>query len=311
MPKTSQASSNNIISPRTVIALLVVMLAAFTAALTLAAWSPELADKDQAGGHAYSSSALGYKAYAELLQRSGSTITYRRNQDEYHYGLSIITPPLNSSADAMNQLMDRTDFALVVLPKWRGRRDSEKPSWLTRMDVYDVSQVNRLMQRIDEEVEVSSVAAPAYATMEGERYGLKLYDTVQVFSDHNYYTLIDTPNGALAIWDQSGDRILLSDPDVLNTIGLATLENARLAKDLSRYFYAEPPDVSFDVTLHGFSFETSLLRILLDLPFLSVTLVSLAGAALLGWGAAIRFGSPEKDERVHALGKEALADHTA
>lgn len=307
-------SGNEIISSRVAIALLAVVLVAFSAAMTLAAWSPELSDKNKAGSHAYSASATGYKAFVSLVEATGQPISYRRNTDNYHDGLSIIAPGTVSSEDALSQLFQQSTRTLVVLPKWFGRTDTSKPAWFENTTLMRVDLVNALMARMDASIQVSRVDAPSYATLDGERFRLSLTGDVQVFSDHEHEheILVDTPNGALVVWDVDTEQVYLSDPDLFNTMGLASYENAKLALALvERLELDSDPEVLFDVTLAGFSFETSLMRILLDVPYLSITLISLAAAGLLGWAAFIRFGSPQPDQRVHALGKEALADHTA
>ncbi|MEM7007415.1 MAG: hypothetical protein AAF498_16180, partial [Pseudomonadota bacterium] len=69
--------------------------------------------------------------------------------------------------------------------------------------------------------------------------------------------------------------------------------------------------IVFDATMHGFERSASLLKALLDVPFIGATLTALAAMLLLGWTALVRFGSPIREDRAIALGKEALTDNTA
>ncbi|MEM7640842.1 MAG: hypothetical protein AAF269_17445, partial [Pseudomonadota bacterium] len=112
---------------------------------------------------------------------------------------------------------------------------------------------------------------------------------------------------------------VLSDPDVLNTFGLARRENARTALELFDWLlvYSEYLDgfsdrtITFDATLHGFARSESLLRAIFDRPFLGASLIALATMFLIGWAAFIRFGPPEPEDRVIAFGKKALAESSA
>ena len=50
-------------------------LLAFIAIFALLAWSPDLASKNRAGQHPYSTSALGYGGLIKLLEADGQTVT--------------------------------------------------------------------------------------------------------------------------------------------------------------------------------------------------------------------------------------------
>jgi hypothetical protein len=105
---------------------------------------------------------------------------------------------------------------------------------------------------------------------------------------------------------------VLADPDMLNTFGLASRENARFAVQLMdwlRYDEAEP--IIFDATLHGFVRSENLLQMMFDIPFVGATLAALFAGFLLGWAALVRFGPTTRETRVIALGKQALVDNSA
>ena len=53
-------------------------LLAFIAIFALLAWSPDLASKNRAGQHPYSSSALGYGGLIKLLEADGQSVTVSR-----------------------------------------------------------------------------------------------------------------------------------------------------------------------------------------------------------------------------------------
>ena len=106
------------------------------------------------------------------------------------------------------------------------------------------------------------------------------------------------------------DTYILSDPDLLNTLGLATPERAAVANGLIAGLAGERP-VFFDLAGAGFGRAQNLLTLALEPPFLAATLAVLLAGALLAWIAAARFGPPKTDPVGLGLGKAALADQAA
>jgi len=104
---------------------------------------------------------------------------------------------------------------------------------------------------------------------------------------------------------------VLSDPDLISTHGLKTLNGARTAIALIEIVRPETSPVIFDLTLHGLQRTRSVLRLMLEPPLVGMTLVLAALAAFAGFQAAVRFGPPRETGRVVALGKRGLADNTA
>ena len=305
------APAQGLISARLAFALIAVALVAFAGALSLAAWSPELQDKNKAGAHAFSDSATGYKAFGDLLERDGWKVEHKRNAERRTLGLNFITPPPYVSEPAVRDVMDVAARNIIILPKWYGRTDSDRPSWFEDTNLIEENALDRFVDRIMDGATFERVDPPEYAEFEGRRYSLSILESLQVFSNATGEVLVNTPTGPIVVRDLKSDAIYVSDPDLFNTLGMAHLDHARLALALTRSVGDSGASITFDVTLNGFVMETSLLRLLLDVPFLAVSLISLAGALMLGWAASIRFGSADRDERAHALGKEALADHTA
>ncbi|MEM7493810.1 MAG: hypothetical protein AAF296_10535, partial [Pseudomonadota bacterium] len=66
----------------TVVALLVAIgLVSFTAAFALMGWAPDLANKDRAGEHPYSTSAIGYQGLVRLLEADGMDVSITRTAE--------------------------------------------------------------------------------------------------------------------------------------------------------------------------------------------------------------------------------------
>jgi hypothetical protein len=104
---------------------------------------------------------------------------------------------------------------------------------------------------------------------------------------------------------------VLSDPDLLDNHGLESLPTLATALAIVHALKEGDGPVIFDVRLNGLGRDRGALRLLLDPPFLGVTLCLLVAAALAGFQALCRFGPVETGGRVLPLGKSALVDNTA
>ena len=67
----------------------------------------------------------------------------------------------------------------------------------------------------------------------------------------------------------------------------------------------------FDLTLHGTARNYDLAKLLVEPPFLALTLTILAAAALAFLHGLARFGPPRAEARAIPFGKRALVDTTA
>jgi hypothetical protein len=134
------------------------------------------------------------------------------------------------------------------------------------------------------------------------------------------FQTIDPGQGKVMLADEGGRAVLvrlddktmvLSDPDILNNQGLASLDTAEAAIAILDACHGAQGPVIFDVTLNGFKRSRSLLRLALEPPFLGATLCVLAAALLMGAHATVRFGAPKPDAMAMALGKTGLVENAA
>jgi hypothetical protein len=122
----------------------------------------------------------------------------------------------------------------------------------------------------------------------------------------------DAGRTVLAQWGGEEDWVyILSDPDILNTHGVADFETARAAAALIDMISDGDGPIIFDATLNGFARSRNPLKLVLEPPFLAVTLCLIAAALLAGWHAMARFGPPASQARTFDYGKKALADNSA
>jgi hypothetical protein len=298
---------------RTVAILIAVAVFSFGAIMVLAGWSPELRDRDRAGDHPFSTSAIGYNGFIRLLEAQGypvETSRFKSNLDG-HYGLMVLTLSPRGMSKALEDY-EPQDGTLIVLPKWSGMVDWTNPSRLKDTDLANESSIDALLDALDIDAEIVRTDVPQRVSTPFGRMALKPDLEMQLVRSDDLTPIVATRNGALLAQILGRDIYILADPDMINTFGLAERENARFAMQMINMMrYSDDEPILFDATLHGFNQSENLLQMMFDIPFLAVTLVALAAALLLGWAASIRFGPPARETRAIALGKQALADNSA
>lgn len=296
--------------------LIAVGLFSFVAIFALIGWSPDLASRDRAGAHPYSSSALGYGGLVKLLEANGETVNVSRlaTSLDYSEGLLVLTVPATGFHRAPDNFDERyiSEPALYVLPKWRGSVDRAKPKWQRDTNLLNKNSVTRILSNFDNDAEIWRLRNPGEFETSFGTQSPKFEHEMQVIESDSLEAIISVPGGALVSKLPGRDIYILSDPDVLNTFGLARRDNAKFAIGLlNRLKYSEGSPITFDATLHGFERSGSLMKAIFDIPFLGATLLAIATILMIGWAAFIRFGPPERETRVLAFGKKALAESSS
>jgi hypothetical protein len=177
-------------------------------------------------------------------------------------------------------------------------------------------QIGSILQRTVKLTWRDGPSKPVLAAADGPLAGASPYPLGTI--DH--FQTIDSDQGAVMLADDAGRAVLvrlndptmvLSDPDILNNHGLASLDTAEAAVAILDACHGAQGPVIFDVTMNGFKRSRSLLRLAIEPPFLGATLCALAAALLMGAHAAVRFGAPTPDEAALALGKTGLVENAA
>jgi hypothetical protein len=312
MSDTSASASP--ISARVAAILIAVAAISFGAVLVMAGWAPEMRDRNQAGDHPYSTSAIGYNGLVRLLESVDYPVEVSRLESDLEsrsWGLMIITLPAYGGLYVLDD-KNLLPTTLAVLPKWSGITDPMNATRQADTSFIDARDLNDTLRVVYPQAEILRVPVPGRIETPFGETTIKPDVRLQLIKDPSLETIIGTDGGALLAYDATRGVYLLSDPDMLNTFGLARRENARFAVqliDFLRYDAEEP--ILLDATLHGFERSENLLKMLFSVPYIGATLVALAAALLLGWAATIRFGPPLSEARAIALGKQALADNSA
>lgn len=310
----------NVIAPRIAIGLVLVSVFSAIAYFALSAYAPDFDEGSEVEAHALSKSAIGYEGLRVLMEASGIASNVDRGHGDVdgHPSLIVLTPP--SESDDLKKLTATDDGTprLVILPKWIPFADPAGIGRVLKGPVYDKDTVADVAKDLSKnsmiahqpKPEVPALAAdPHWSPVPGP---LAKIDTLQTISGKDWLPLLSAPKGGAVLARLNGTAIyVLAEPDLVNTHGLKDLPTAALALQIMRKLRADDGPIIFDVTLNGLGREPSLLRELFAPPFLGATLCAIFTALLIGFHAAVRFGSPPPTAPVYARGKLALVSNAA
>ena len=307
-------------SPKVVLAMLLVGVFSFSAFLALSAYAPDLRSGEDGRGHALSRSAIGFAGLVQLLRDQGRRVLVSRGAVPWPSPrLLILTPEPQSPPKASSPSLKTGGWMLVVLPKWAVAPKPLQQGWVDKAGLLDDGVIAAPLKSFVKGVSIEhrrGVASPVLRATASTPFDpravvqLGRIDSLQTVSGPGLTpVLVDEQGKAVVARYGQTNVVLLADPDVFNTQGLAQLANARAANDVIGMFGSGP--IVFDVTMNGFERGRSLLRLMFEPPLLGVVICLLAAAALMGLHAAGRFGPPQRSVRSLALGKQALADNSA
>jgi hypothetical protein len=312
------AANRPVFRARTAIALVLVGVFAFSAFVTLAAFAPDLQRDLRCRANAYSTCAVGFAGLAALVKEGGAPLVISRQimPKGRNEGLFIVTPEAGQESDIAQ--LGFSGPTLVVLPKWNAAVDPAHMNWGLKAGLIPPPFMPK--KGVLDQVAVTQakgVARPRLVGAAGTPFeGLTLtpgpIDSLQTFSAKGWTpVLTDAAGDAVIAQAPDGQVYVLSEPDLLNTQGLADLDTLGVAVSIVRALRTPDGPVIFDVTLNGYRLEHNPLQLMFTPPFLAVTLCAVAAMALAGLQAFFRFGSVRRATRAFALGKEALTDNSA
>jgi len=322
----------------TAIAWLVGLTAgSFVLAIVWTGIAGDLAEPRTAGTDSYSTSALGHRAFAELLQRSGLRVERRRT----HYtssltdtsALILAEPPELAEVSVEGKSLRHLYAAasrhgtpvVVVLPKRSGQMDPSHPRWVAATDLLGLPVVTAQAKWLgvrDPVIVRRNRSTWACSTAWGERLIVSA-PSLQLLAPSPDLVPIVSCDGLLLVARHApvaGTQArspgplppkfyVVSDPDLINTFGLGRLDNADVVRGLLVYQLRARTAV-FDETLHFPAVATGLLTELFRFPL--VFAVAQA-ALLLGfvlWASVARFGKA-REAAARDASQRALVDSIA
>ena len=267
---------------------------------------------------AFSRSALGYDALAETLQAGGLTVLRSRWQSGLRARPSV--PVLLLEPDRSDEIGDDIEEILIDaaesgapvvlgLPKWQGIGDGR--GWVFSVSLRAEDDVIAFLDSIR--------GLPGTLVRPPDTTGWSsAFDAPMPEIPHNPQ-LLDGNVSPLVWCDQGvligrfdspwgGPVIVVSDPDLWNTHGLARGDNAAVADQLLESLQAT--GVIFDEAVHGFEEAPSIWRELTSFPLSLFTANMVALLLLSVIAAAVRFGPPKDVPPRLAPGKAGLIDST-
>lgn len=306
---------------RTMLWLVAIAGFSFLSALFWGLFGSEVAGVSSARADSFSRSALGYHALVRLLRELDIPVSVSRFDSGHRAGkaalLLLAEPEVGFSAmrdeDALRRTLAAAGRALLVLPKWTGEEDPERPGWIAGALLRPRKQVADILGAIG----LDDVHIVRPETTTGWRTelvdGAPSLFAPQLVRGRFLTGIVQCRQGILfARADMHwGPLYILSDPDVLSNHGLAQGVHAQLAVRMLEVARSGRHGILVDETFHGHVLEPSAFRALFDFPLVLATLAALLTLAVLLWSAMGRFGAPAPAEAVVQPGKAFLIDNIA
>lgn len=323
MTSEATARSPEVFSPRVAIVLFLVGVFAFSAFITLSSFAPDFMDGDDGRGHALSRSALGYAGIVKLSRLAGTHVTVSRGEPQQSAPLVVLTPESELTLADVERLAHTR--ALIVLPKWFAMPSFQRKGWVGQAMTMDLSQLSDLLKDVLPAAKFARERNPlkpdlSFATNAGTPGPAVLLRpgtiaSFQTITAKDLEPVIKTKSGDILLGrlkrKDEPEIYILSDPDLLNTQGLADRGSAEAGLAILNALHTRGEPIAFDVTLNGLARTRNLIRLALEPPLLAATLSLAIVAALIAWSAATRSGPARRQGRAIALGKQTLTDNSA
>ena len=305
-----------VFSRRAAAALIVGGSFAFALSLLFSVVGEDLIPTRSAGANAFSTSAIGHRAFVDVLRGLDFPVTVSRfetaeklNRDTL---VIVAEPRIGDANETLIADLLAADTVLYVLPKWRGSRHPLHTNWIESADLLSTDLVSRALAATAEEAAI--VRPPGPVRWTANRFGADpVLDAPQLMTAPGLVPVVASDAGMLVgMMSRDGHKLMvLSDPDLLSNHGIGKGGNAALAVALVDALVADGGTVVVDETHHGFVRNPNLMRALFQPPYVIVSIQIGLAILLLLWTATARFGSPLPAPPAFRTGKAELIDNTA
>ncbi len=312
-----------VFNPRTIILLVILGVFSFGAFFTLSGFSGDLKSGNNGGAHALSKSAVGYGGLLHLLKQNGNKVDLSRSfvlRDTDINTVRIVSLTGGWFSNDLDEMVLDTP-TLIIMPKWRTRKHPKQKGWVQRLnkpnpDIISLEQLATMLEPVVEDIEFArseedSVKVTIYASVDlGTKEDTSFYnfEHLQTIVGDDVQPVIVSNKGTILAHVPDTEIYILSDPDFMNTFGLAHADRAEFAYGILKMIEKETRTTGyvFDLSLHGFVRSQNLIKLALTPPFLAATLCLLAMGLLIAWQAFARFGDPSRTGRNISMGKLSL-----
>lgn len=309
--KGAASEGGDLFSARTLAAIIGIGVLAFIGTIYLEVFTDGGDPSFEISPTTYSSSALGHKAFLEILRRLEVPVVVSRFQSGEKAGrgslLLLIEPEQSDASEELVGGFGNVPHGLLVLPKWTGGIDLRKPTWVGSMEPLPVATIEPLLKRaqiggkLQRQTGTFTLALPEFGGT------IEITDPQTIVGSG--LKPIVTLNGGILIGEArlgSGRQWVLSDPDLISNHGIDEADNALVAVNMIDELRPPGGVVIFDETTHGFEQRPNLMKAALRLPFVIVTLSVIVAVLLAVWAGARRFGRPQPEGRALQPGKVTL-----
>lgn len=277
----------------------------------LSTYAPDFRQPSDGGATPLSSGGTGYAGLVKWLRLTGDSPSMARNESDLaDPALLIVTISPDSDPEALGRIIElREELAtLFVLPKWQTMPLWQHEGWEMKTERLPDTVINAWLGRIANAKIGVGQGTAQQLDIDGNKVAAP--DELQWVADEQ--PLIAAGNDK-AVLTEVDDKpfYILTDPDLINNAGLKDSDRAAAALGLIALLQPESGPVMFDLTLHGAGRKYDLAKLLVEPPFLALTLTILIAAALAFLHGLGRFGPPRTELRAIAFGKRALVDTTA
>ncbi|HTU10526.1 MAG TPA: hypothetical protein VMG08_06455 [Allosphingosinicella sp.] len=309
----------NPFNPKVVYGLILLGVAAFGAIIWVMAYGGGAREQQREVSKAQlmSPAAVGFKGLVALVGQVRQSYTIESAQDLDYDDLLVLAVDENSRQEEISQVRQRrgSRATLLILPKWRTVANRRGGEWVT---VLGPGAGNRVAGQLGYRLRLAGRVPPGSRLAgQGILEGLDVpaSEYPQVIDGEGLIALLTLADGQTVLAQVAGrPHYILADPDLLNNQGISERFRAEAALALLDALNAEGAESINFATFADVAAarETkSLLRTMLEPPFLAMTLALLIAALLAGIHGAIRFGQPRREARTIALGKAALVENSA
>ena len=312
-------SENPIFSVRMLVALVAVGVIAFAGLVFVSLVAPEFKVQNSRGADAFSVSAIGHKGLVETLRASGRTVLVSRSDSAMKAGrenlLMVVEP---DSSKRLRDFLPSTRPAgstLIVLPKWSAAPHPDTSRWVGRGVPLPVGEVSGIAAVLGNGLRVRRdiAARDVDATIFTSAPGINVENLQLLAINPQLRPMVAVGNGVLLakVRNRFNPTYVLSDPDILNNLGLKHDANARLTAMILNDLAGQHGGFVFDEEIHGFGQRPDLWRNLLSPPLVAPTLAVAMALLVLVLAGVKRFGPAMKARPAHAAGRGTLYDVTA
>ncbi|MDR1125307.1 MAG: hypothetical protein LBM64_04490 [Deltaproteobacteria bacterium] len=276
----------------------------------------------------YSLSALGYAGFYDTLRRLDRPVNRSVGNTLAMVGargtLVVAEPDLEHVSSAEGMKLMGAPRLLLVLPKWSGLPDEERPAWIAQARPLHLDYAKNTLRLVAGRSDVYRRAWPSPAEWKYNHLGFtptapKGSGVIQMIRSSELRPVLGTAEGMLVGELLSGNRVIwvLADPDLLANHGLGSGRNAALMVSLLDNLRGwrnsdQGAPIVFDETVHGFlEAEGTPLKLLFRFPFVVITILICGTAILLALAGSSRFGAARRVRPELDFGKRQLIDNGA